>query len=376
MRDAIKTLVESGIITPETRDSITEAWDEKVLENKETVRAELREEFANRYNHDKSVMVESINKMVTESLTQELSEFAQDKKALAEQIVAHKKVMKEAAKKFESFVARQLAEEINEFRSDRKVQTEATKKLEKFVIGQLAEEITEFSQDKQALTETKVKLVREAKAKLAQVEKKFVAQSARLVKEAINSGLQKEITQLKEDISAARQNMFGRKIFEAFASEFTLTHLNENTEIQQLRKAVEKRNSVIAESRKTAAKSKKLVESKDKQIRVITEASTRTKKIDSLVSTLNKDKASTMRELLESVNDTARLGTAFDKYLPAVLNEGKKSKQYASKDGKQALTESRKAATGNKRTTAKKQQVDATVVDIATLAGLNRSTGS
>jgi hypothetical protein len=373
MRDAIKSLVENGIISNETREAITEAWDEKVIENKETVRAELREEFANRYKHDKSVMVESINKMVTESLTQELSEFAQDKRELAKQIVAHKRTMKEAAKKFESFVARQLAEEVNEFRSDRKAQNEATKKLEKFVIGQLAEEITEFAQDKQALTETKVKLVREAKAKLAQVEKKFVAKSASLVKEAVTQGLQTEITQLKEDISAARENMFGRKIFEAFASEFTLTHLSENKEIAQLRKQIGKRDTVIAESRKTLAKGKKLVESKDKQIRVITESTVRNKKIDSLVTNLTAEKAGTMRELLESVNDTARLGAAFDKYLPAVLNDGRKSKQFALKDGKQALTESRTAMTGNKKTTAKRHtQVDATVIDIATLAGLKK----
>ena len=109
MLEAIKSLVDSGIINESTRDAINEAWEEKLAESKEQVRAELREEFASRYEHDKSVMVETIDKMVTESLTQELQEFTEDKAALAADRVAFKKQMKEAAKKMESFVSRKLA---------------------------------------------------------------------------------------------------------------------------------------------------------------------------------------------------------------------------------------------------------------------------
>jgi len=365
MLEAIKSLVDNGIINEQTRDAITEAWDEKLAESKEEVRTELREEFSRRYEHDKSVMVEAIDKMVTESLTQEIQELQEDKSALAADRVAFKKHIKEAAKKMEQFVSRKLAEEIAEFRGDRKVQTEATKALETFVIRQLAEEITEFSQDKQAVIETKVRLVSEAKAKLAQVEKKFVAKSARLVKEAIAKTLDSEMTQLKEDITSARENMFGRKIFEAFASEFTLTHLNENKEVAKLRKAVAKRDTVIAESRKEAVESKKLIESKETKIKAIVESASRDKKIDKLVSTLNKDKASTMRELLESVQ-TPRLDGAFEKYLPAVLNNG------SVKKAKKPLTESRKEVTGNKTTAKQTKQEVGTgdVVDIKRLAGL------
>jgi hypothetical protein len=158
--------------------------------------------------------------------------------------------------------------------------------------------------------------------------------------------------------------MFGRKIFEAFASEFTLTHLNENKEVAKLRDAVSKRDAVIAESRKGAAESKKLIESKEKEIKIIQETNARTKKIDKLVSTLNKDKASTMRELLESVQ-THRLNGAFEKYLPAVLNNG------SVKKAKQPLKESRKEVTGNKTTAKQTNEVGTgDVVDIKRLAGL------
>ena len=56
MLEAIKPLLDSGIINEETETAINEAWEAKLSEAKETVRAELREEFAQRYEHDKSVI--------------------------------------------------------------------------------------------------------------------------------------------------------------------------------------------------------------------------------------------------------------------------------------------------------------------------------
>ena len=50
MIDAISKLVESGAISEDTQKAIQDAWESKIKENKETVGAELREEFAKRYN--------------------------------------------------------------------------------------------------------------------------------------------------------------------------------------------------------------------------------------------------------------------------------------------------------------------------------------
>ena len=79
MLDAItKPLLESGIINEETSIAINEAWETKLNEAKEQVRAELREEFAQRYEHDKNVMVEALDKMVTDGLSEEIQEFQTD----------------------------------------------------------------------------------------------------------------------------------------------------------------------------------------------------------------------------------------------------------------------------------------------------------
>ena len=218
MLDALKPLLESGIVTDETRQAINEAWETKLTEAREQIRGELREEFAQKYEHDKSVMVEALDKMVTESLSSEIEEFNTEMKSMAADRAKQTARMMEAAGKFDNFMVSKLAEEIKELRSDRKQYENSIGKLEEFVVKALAEELQEFEQDKKAVVETKVRLVAEAKAKMAELQEAFVAKSAKLVKESVASKLETELTQLKEAITLARENMFGRKIFEAYVS--------------------------------------------------------------------------------------------------------------------------------------------------------------
>ena len=363
MLDAIKPLLDSGIINEETQSALNEAWESKLNEARDTIRAELREEFAGRYEHDKNVMVEALDKMVTESLTAELKEFADEKQALVEDRVKFKRHMVESAGKFNDFMVTKLAEEIKELRQDKKVQSEAVAKLEKFVIHALAEEIKEFDQDKQAVVETKVKLVAEAKSKLAELQGAFVKRSAKLVKEAVAQNLGSELAQLKEDIQLARENMFGRRLFEAFATEFAGTHLNEHKEIAKLQAELAEKEQVIAESQKVVAEKEALVESKDREVRVITEGINRKEKLDGLLKTLNKEKAEVMSSLLESVQ-TERLQAAYEKYLPAVLNNTP-----TAKADKAMLSESRVEVTGDKSAKTDDESLN-NVVEIRRLAGL------
>jgi len=364
MFDAIKPLVDSGIINEETQTAITEAWESKLNEAREQIRTEMREEFSTRYEHDKSVMVEALDKMVTEGLQAELTEFAEEKQQLAADRVRFNKRMTEAAGKFDKFLVAKLAEEVKELRSDRKVAQESTQKLEQFVIKALAEEIQEFAKDKQDVVETKVRLVAEAKSKLAELQDKFVAKSAALVKESVGKKLESELTQLKEDIQIARENNFGRRLFEAFASEFAITHLNENKEIAKLMKALEDKEQQITEAKAAADEKAQLVESKDREIRMIKESQERQDTLQELMKPLNKEKQAVMSQLLENVQ-TEKLKSAFDKYLPAVLNNSAQPKAE-----KQMVTESRKEVTGDKSAKVSVETDDNNVVEIRRLAGL------
>jgi len=370
MLDAIKPLLDNGIINEDTREAIAEAWEARITEAKEQARAELREEFAQRYAHDKSVMVEALDKMVTESLTAELQEFADEKQKLAEDRVKFKTHMVESAGKFNDFMVAKLSEEIKELRNDRKVYEAAISKLEKFTIRALAEEIKEFEADKRAVVETKVRLIREGKAKLAELQSKFVAQSAEAVKEAITSSLESELTQLKEDITAARENMFGRRLFEAFASEFAGTHLNENKEIRKLQNTVGMLTNKLSEAVQVVQSKQALVESKEREVRIIKESAERKQMLADMLKPLNKEKAAIMQDLLEGVQ-TGKLQSAYEKYLPAVLNNS----TVAPAPKAAMLTESRSEVTGDKTTAKTAVEVQPTesydnVYEMRRLAGL------
>jgi predicted DNA-binding protein YlxM (UPF0122 family) len=364
MFEAIKPLLDSGIINEETRGAISEAWESKLSEARETIRAELREEMASRYEHDKKVMVEALDKMVTESLTAEIQEFASEKQAMVEDRVKFKNHMMESAGRFDNFLVKKLAEEIQELRSDRKVQKENFERLEKFVVTALAEEIKEFAHDKRQVVETKVRLVATAKHKLEELKSRFIARSSALVQETVTKNLKSELSQLKEDIQSARENMFGRRLFEAFASEFSLTHLNENKEIRSLHETIEEQQRTIEAIKESVATTEQIVESKEREIRIIKESAQRRDIMADLLKPLNREKATVMTELLENVQ-TAKLQGAYEKYLPAVLNNS-----VVKKSEKAIINESRSEVTGDKTAKSNTQTSNTNVIDLKRLAGL------
>jgi hypothetical protein len=361
MLDSLKPLLDSDLINEETRSEITEAWEAKLNEAREQVRAELREEFAQRYEHDKTVMVEALDRMVTEGLAVELEQVRAEKQSLAEDRVRFQAKMKESSTKFNDFMVTKLAEEIGELRKDRKMHTEGVAKLESFVVHALAREIREFAQDKQDVVETKVRLVREARKQLETLKARFVTESARKMSNAVGRHLKAELGQLQEDIKVARENNFGRRIFEAYAAEFGATHLNEKAEVRKLHDVIARREQQLGEAIRLGAKAKTLVESKEREIRIIKESNQRESAMEELLAPLNQEKAAVMRNLLESVQ-TARLSGAFEKYLPAVLAD-------RSVKAQKVITENVSVATGDK--SARVQEEDrSNVIDLKRLAGL------
>jgi len=365
MLDAIKPLLDSTLITEETRQEINEAWETKLNEAREQARAELREEFAQRYEHDKTVMVEALDRMVTEGLNAEIAAVAAEKRTIAEDRVKFQQKMTESATKFNSFLVTKLAEELGELRKDRKAHNEGLEKLEGFVAHALAREIREFAQDKQDLVNTKVKLVREARAKLEDLKKKFVAESSVKMSQAVSKHLKAELSQLHEDIQVARENNFGRKIFEAYAAEFGATHLNEKAEVRKLHDMLAQKDRKLDEAIQLSTRAKALVESKERDLRILRESNERENTLGELLRPLNKEKQEVMRNLLESVQ-TTRLKNAFEKYLPAVLADNKPAK------APKVIAESVTEVTGDK-TAARVQEDEASgsnVFELKRLAGI------
>jgi hypothetical protein len=361
MQDFVKQLFENNVISEDMKSEIENAWESRIQENRDQVTSTLREEFAHKYEHDKSSLLEAVETMISDRLASEIADFAEDRQGLIEAKANYARKMKNDAIAMESFVLKNLSKELAELNEDRRAVADNVSKLESFIVDALAKEIAEFHTDKKDLAETKVRLVRESKAKFATVKNDFIAHSATIIESTVTKGLRAEMTQLKEDIESARRNDFGRRIFESFASEYAASHLNEKSETVKLMQIVKQKDLELAEAAKIVVHATQLAESKASQVRALKESTQRKDVLNELLSPLVGDKRSTMSELLESVQ-TDKLYSAYDKYLPAVLDRGVRTTR-------KSLTESTEV-TGNKQAPAFIAKT-AELTDIRRLAGLS-----
>jgi len=363
MLDALKSLFENNVISEEIKESIEQAFESRISEAREEVAVQLREEFAQKYEHDKNTMIEAVDRMVTDHLSAELVEFADDRKQLSKMKVKYAQKMQTESAVLKQFVTRQLASEVSELHENQMEMVTKFGALEHFVVEALAQEITEFYKDKQDLAETKVRLVREGREELKKVKQQFIERAAGLVDRVVSEGLNSELNSLKEDIEAARRNDFGRKLFEAFASEYQTSYLSEKSETAKLLKVIDVKELAIAEATHAAAQALSLVESKQAEIAKLKESQERKQIMNELLAPLNSEQREIMSELMESVK-TTRLNESFDKYLPSVISGGKAPQK------KQALVEA-KEITGNKVSNSNRSsESDSNIVDIRRLAGL------
>ncbi len=360
-------LLGSEVLSEDVKSKLAEAFEQKVNEAKAEMTANLREEFAQRYEHDKGLIVESMNQMIEEAIKQEIVEFKQDKDALVEARVAYKKKVAEHSELLNKFVMEALAREIGELRKDRQAHETNFAKLEEFVLQRLTGELNELHEDEQALRTARVRMVQEGKKIIADAKAKFVKEAASKVEGIISSAMKTELTQLKEDIKVARENAFGRKIMETFAAEFMASHFADGTEVKKMGKQVAELQAKLDETTQQLAQKDNMIAEAVRKATVAEDVAKRTRVMQELVAPLSKEKREIMEDLLQTVK-TTNLKESFEKYLPAVLNEA------VSKTAKSTLVESAKAQstvfTGNKSVSADQSTGKAEIVALRKLAGL------
>jgi predicted DNA-binding protein YlxM (UPF0122 family) len=336
-------LSENVELSEDTKSQIAGLWEAKISEAREEVAATLREEFARKFEHDKGVLVESMDRFLTDKIRSELEEFAEDKRNLVSERTAYKTKLSEHAKLLNRFITESVVKEMKDFQSDKKSMKENFSKLENFLLKQLAEEIQEFRLDKKSLVEQKVKMVAEGRKKIQEAKSEFIKKAAKIIESNVEKTLRSEITQFKNDIQIARENEFGRRIFESVAAEFMTSHLNEGTELRKMQKVLESKNTALATLTESVKKGKRLVEGLDTKLKATQDLVERQKVMTELLAPLSKDKKGVMKELLESVQ-TKNLQGQYNKYLPSVLN-GSEDKV---KSTRSTLSESRSVNTGDR----------------------------
>ena len=403
MTDQLKELLENEVLGPEVKAALQEAFEIKIKQ----AETQLQETYATRYAHDKAVLVEAMDNLMQDTISKELTEFNLDRSAvsrqrakLAEQTVKIKKQLKaqfnEQNSKFMDFVAKQLKTELEEFHQERrqalaerkrmakqlsdvknttKAQlAERVNKLESFVLKQLSEEITEFQIDKKALVEQRVQLSKLGKKKIQESQQKLIKRSVSLLDNTLNEVIKKELTQWRTDIKSARENNFGRRIFEAFATEYMTSYLSEGSEIKVLKAQLEESKKQIQQAKHSINERVALVESAKKQIHEANERAQRVELLSELTNPLSREKRAVMLEMLEDVK-TSHLKEAFSRYLPTVVHNGN-APRVANKSA-QPLVENaqRTVATGNRTPLAETVQSvdharDSEIGQILYLAGL------
>jgi predicted SnoaL-like aldol condensation-catalyzing enzyme len=360
----IEKILGSEVLSEEVKQSVTEAWEAKLAEAREDITAELREEFAGRYENDKTQIVEAMDAMLNDTIKSELNEFAEDKAKLAQDRVAYKKAVKEHAKLLDEFIMQTLKTEITELREDREAQKANFGKLENFVLEQLTKELNEFHEDKRSLVEQKVKMVTEGKKVIAEAKATFVKNAAEKVEKIIENALTGELTTLKEDIQKAKENEFGRKIFETFSAEFMTSTLAEGTQVAKLSRQVEEVNAQLDEANKVITDKEVAIMEAKRETKIAKDMTDRKATLNEMMAPLSKDQKEIMGALLESVK-TEKLRDAFNKYLPNVLKEDAKVSTEKAK-----LTENTKVVTGDKAT-SQSETGTAEIINLKKLAGIN-----
>ena len=116
------------------------------------------------------------------------------------------------------------------------------------------------------------------------MKKRFAEKAAPMVKTAVEKTLNKEISQLRDDITSAREVNFGRRIFEAFANEFQTSYLMEKSEIAKLKKQIAHKDTELTEAQDKIAETTTLVESKDAEIRIAQDKVNRGQIVSELLS--------------------------------------------------------------------------------------------
>lgn len=348
MEKEIKDLLENEVLGDEVKTALQEAFNNKVKEMEQ----KLHEDYAARYNSDKAALVTAMDKMLSESIRNELSEFAEDRTALIKQraklsqktMEAQKlyaKKLVEHTKKLNEFVAKQLKKELQEFVADRRsldtqrkemanelaemktasntALKDRVNKLENFVLKQLSEEIAEFQADKKALVEQRARLAKEGKQKLAEAQNKFISRASTAVDKTLNEVIKSELVQWRDDIKTARENNFGRKIFEAVAAEYMASYLSEGSMVKKLQGKLNQQQKALVEAKAILNKQQKLVEAANSKAVSANQRVERIQVLNELLAPLSRDKKTVMENMLKDIK-TQNLKDAFNRYLPTVVN--------------------------------------------------------
>ena len=243
MDEILKKLLQSELLSEETKAEISEQWNTSVeafkTQVREEVSGEVRTELAGQWITERDELISKVDGFVAEALTKEIEELKGDI---------------ERFRDLEAEYAEKLVEEKHK------------------LAGTVAEELDALVDKIDAFFEMR---------------------------------LSAEMEELKEDIAVVKENDFGRKMFEAFASTYAAHYVDEDAVQSQL---------IVAEN-KLADAEEQLAKLEEERNTMIREA-----KMEQVLSPLTGKKREQMAMVLKNV-DTARLEESYKFFIGRILKE-------------------------------------------------------
>lgn len=244
MDEILKKLLQSELLSEETKAEISEQWTTSVesfkTQVREEVSADVRLELGKQWISEREELVNKVDSFITEALEREVSELKDDIEGYRDLQVEYAEKLVEEKQKIAEGVAQELDELVD--------------KIDAFFEVRLTAEIDE----------------------------------------------------LREDLDIVKQNEFGRKIYEAFASTYSQV-ADEDSVQNQL---------VVAEAKLADVETqlKSLSEERNKMVR---EA-----KMDQVLSSLTGTKREQMAMVLRNV-ETSKLEESYKSFIGRILKEEK-----------------------------------------------------
>lgn len=350
MEKFLEEILKSELLSEDTKKEMRKQFGVFV----EGVRDQAKKELAEQYKKDRERLINATDKMITESIKSNLNEFAEEFKNLDRLKQKASKAIVEADKKANQKVGKAITF------------------LESKLTNALGDELKDFVEDRKVERQAVMSTIKEAKERSEREHQEFVKKGAKMIDYIIEKEVKTLLKSLHKDIIAARQNNFGRKIFEAYVSEFENSLFSHDVHSKKLKTTVEstqkKYNQLKESARAEIVRLRKETADKNSQIIQLKETTERSVKTARLLKNLRGESREQMRNLLESA-PVGKLESTFKKFLP-VVTETKQNAPTRKERPLQSLH------TGDKRTlTEAAQGDDETDEDIVLLqrrAGLKK----
>lgn len=329
MDDILKKMVKDKVLTEETKEAISAAFRKSLDEAKSAQEQAIRSELAEQYEKDKSAIHAAFEAFLEQELREHVSELRDGVEEINNMKLEYANKITQVKEAAQSYVKKRLGA------------------IEKVVESIIKREISELHESEVTNRRAYVNAINEKTAELESDRQKFRKTAAAVLENIINVQVNTTLTELREDIQAAREDKFGRELYEAFMHTFRRQFFNSSAEFKKvagaLQEARKELKTVQAKSKKAIAEAQERATAAERTKAKLEESVARREKMTKLLSGLNGDARSKMKTILEA-SKTADLEKTFRKFVPAVLKETK----------------------GGKPTTAKKDRLEEAVIELKT----------